>query len=172
MLLLTNENYTSTLHSEIDAFLHMLFTATCRYLLQRYIKFTRFHITKEKMCIFCLRFALGCQNWRVTPELSDVHSSLRTQVSGVAHPRVFRSYALLATRLIEWRFTFVECHFSVVEWPFRIVEWPFRNVKRHSTTLKGCSTRKSLRARVYIHDSWIKIHLTFPTYPHPTFSVG
>ena len=70
-----------------------------------------------------------------------------------SRPRVFRLYALWATSLIEWPFSSVECHFSVVEWPFRIVEWPFRNVKRHSTTLKGCSTRKSLRARVYIHDS-------------------
>ncbi len=58
MLLLTNENHTGTLHSEIDAFQHTLFTAICRYLLQRYKMFMRFHKIKEKMCVFCSKFIL------------------------------------------------------------------------------------------------------------------
>ena len=69
----------------------------------------------------------------------------------INYPR--SSFLVPRTSLTERHFSSVECHFTFVEWRFRIVEWPFRNVKRHSTTLKGCSTRKSLRARVYIHDS-------------------
>ena len=58
MLLFTNENHTSTLLSEIDALQHTSFTTICRYLLQKYKKFTKYYLIKEKIYNFRSKFVL------------------------------------------------------------------------------------------------------------------